>query len=323
LRYLPPRPARRHLGARRGCDAPRRRRHRLPDRAPPARCRHGVGLSDGRHRGLAAHEPGRAAGALRDAGRGRLVAAPGPRLSGRAGVVDRQAAGDVHRRPRPGRPLPRHDQRRDLGKPRRRGELRLPRAPPAARVRDRGDARGLMRVRLPTHLRAYTKGVAEVEASGATLAEVLADLDQRYPGLRFRVGDEQGRIRIATLSVNRPDRLNAWTGGLERRCYSLFEDAAAEPDVRVIVVAGAGRGWGAGADMDSLQGGGDSDDPDAVGLDRPIWFPPTIPKPIIAAINGACAGIGLCAALMCDLRFAAAGAKFTTAFVRRGLVAEH
>src|SRR5437660_10661066 len=75
--------------------------------------------------------------------------------------------------------------------------------------------------------------------------------------------------------------------------------------------------------MDSLQGGGDSDDPGAVGLDRPIWFPTTIPKPIIAAINGACAGIGLCAALMCDLRFAAAGAKFTTAFVRRGLVAEH
>src|SRR5437660_10923523 len=75
--------------------------------------------------------------------------------------------------------------------------------------------------------------------------------------------------------------------------------------------------------MDSLQGGGDADDPGAVGLDRPIWFPTTIPKPIIAAINGACAGIGLCAALMCDLRFAAAGAKFTTAFVRRGLVAEH
>jgi len=52
-----------------------------------------------------------------------------------------------------------------------------------------------MRVRLPTHLRAYTQGLAEVEASGATLAEVLADLDQRYPGLRFRVVDEQGRIR--------------------------------------------------------------------------------------------------------------------------------
>src|SRR5437660_445988 len=125
------------------------------------------------------------------------------------------------------------------------------------------------------------------------------------------------RDRIATLTLNRPDRLNAWTGGLARRYYALLEDAAADPDVRGIVVTGAGRGWCAGADMDSLQGGGDSDDPGAVGLDRPIWFPTTIPKPIIAAINGACAGIGLCAALMCDLRFAAAGAKLTTAFVRR------
>jgi enoyl-CoA hydratase/carnithine racemase len=128
---------------------------------------------------------------------------------------------------------------------------------------------------------------------------------------------------IATLTLNRPDRLNAWTGGLARRYYALLEQAGSDKDVRVIVVTGAGRGWCAGADMDNLQGGGDADDADAAGLDRPIWFPTTIPKPIIAAINGPCAGIGLCAALMCDLRFAAAGAKFTTAFVRRGLIAEH
>lgn len=128
---------------------------------------------------------------------------------------------------------------------------------------------------------------------------------------------------IATLTLNRPDRLNAWTGALARRYYALLEQAGADDDVRVIVVTGAGRGWCAGADMDNLQGGGDADDADAAGLDRPIWFPTTIPKPIIAAINGPCAGIGLCAALMCDLRFAAAGAKFTTAFVRRGLIAEH
>jgi enoyl-CoA hydratase/carnithine racemase len=127
---------------------------------------------------------------------------------------------------------------------------------------------------------------------------------------------------IATLTLNRPDRLNAWTGGLARRYYSLLEQAASDDDVRVIVVTGAGKGWCAGADMESLQGNAEVDDSDA-GLDRPIWFPTTVPKPIIAAINGACAGIGLCAALMCDLRFAAAGAKFTTAFVRRGLIAEH
>ncbi len=127
---------------------------------------------------------------------------------------------------------------------------------------------------------------------------------------------------IATLTLNRPDRLNAWTGGLAKRYYSFLEQAAADDDVRVIVVTGAGRGFCAGADMDSLQGNAEVDESDA-GLDRLIWFPTTIYKPIIAAINGACAGIGFCAALMCDLRFAAAGAKFTTAFVRRGLIAEH
>src|SRR5438445_3204828 len=129
------------------------------------------------------------------------------------------------------------------------------------------------------------------------------------------------RDRIATLTLNRPDRLNAWTGGLARRYYSLLEDAAADPDVRVIVVTGAGRGWCAGADMDSVQGGGDSDDPGAVGLDRPIWFPTTIPKPIIAAINGACAGIGLCAALFANLPLRPPGANSPRWSGRRGLLA--
>jgi enoyl-CoA hydratase/carnithine racemase len=61
----------------------------------------------------------------------------------------------------------------------------------------------------------------------------------------------------------------------------------------------------------------------AEGGTRPQTFPLGIPKPIIAAINGACAGIGLSLALMCDIRFAAAGVKLTTSFARRGLVAEH
>jgi enoyl-CoA hydratase/carnithine racemase len=128
---------------------------------------------------------------------------------------------------------------------------------------------------------------------------------------------------IGTITLNRPDRLNAWTGGLARRYYELLDEAAADPQVRVIIVTGAGKGFCAGADMESLQG--NDSDPDAVTSDRErlIWHPTTIHKPIIAAINGACAGIGFCAALMCDLRFAAAGAKFTTAFVRRGLIAEH
>jgi enoyl-CoA hydratase/carnithine racemase len=125
---------------------------------------------------------------------------------------------------------------------------------------------------------------------------------------------------IATITLNRPDRLNAWTGGLAVRYYDLLEQAGNDPDARVIIVTGAGKGFCAGADMESLQG---NDTEAVVGEQRLISFPLTIPKPIIAAINGACAGIGFCAALMCDLRFAAAGAKFTTAFVRRGLIAEH
>jgi 2-(1,2-epoxy-1,2-dihydrophenyl)acetyl-CoA isomerase len=77
--------------------------------------------------------------------------------------------------------------------------------------------------------------------------------------------------------------------------------------------------------MNDLQGLGSGEiDADARHAERqPQSFPTTIPKPVIAAINGPVAGIGLVQALMCDLRFAAAGAKFTTAFSRRGLIAEH
>jgi enoyl-CoA hydratase/carnithine racemase len=128
---------------------------------------------------------------------------------------------------------------------------------------------------------------------------------------------------IATITLNRPDRANAWTTPLARRYYAALDRAAADENARVIIVTGAGeRAFCVGADMDSLQGNPEADD-ESAGPDRLIWYPTTINKPIIAAINGACAGIGLCAALMTDLRFAAAGVKFTTAFVRRGLIAEH
>ncbi len=132
---------------------------------------------------------------------------------------------------------------------------------------------------------------------------------------------------VALLTLNRPERLNAWTGELETRYFDLLDEAGADPDIRAIVVTGAGRGFCAGADMDMLQGigadaSGGSADRAAHGR-RQQWHTTTIPKPVIAAINGACAGIGLCQALMCDVRFAANGAKFTTAFARRGLIAEH
>lgn len=134
------------------------------------------------------------------------------------------------------------------------------------------------------------------------------------------------RDRVALLTLNRPDRMNAWTGELENRYFDLLERAAGDADVAAIVVTGAGRGFCPGADMDLLQGlGGEAGGGLASNAPerRPVTFPLTIPKPIVGAINGACAGVGLVQALMFDVRFAAAGAKFTTAFARRGLVAEY
>jgi enoyl-CoA hydratase/carnithine racemase len=127
---------------------------------------------------------------------------------------------------------------------------------------------------------------------------------------------------IATLTLNRPDRLNAWTPGMTTAYFDLLDRAAEDPEIRVIVVTGAGRAFCAGADKEVLRqiGAGEAErarDP------RPQTYTLSIPKPVIAMVNGPAAGIGLVMALMCDLRFAAAGAKLTTAFARRGLVAEH
>jgi enoyl-CoA hydratase/carnithine racemase len=130
---------------------------------------------------------------------------------------------------------------------------------------------------------------------------------------------------VALLTLNRPDRLNAWTAEMEHAYFAMLEQCAQAEEVRVIVVTGAGRGFCAGADMQELQAIGDGSLQETAETRerRPQTFPLSIPKPIIAAINGACAGIGLVQALMCDVRFAADGAKLTTAFARRGLVAEH
>ncbi|HTW41298.1 MAG TPA: enoyl-CoA hydratase [Solirubrobacteraceae bacterium] len=130
---------------------------------------------------------------------------------------------------------------------------------------------------------------------------------------------------VALLTLNRPERLNAWTADMEHAYFSLLERCAHDRQVRAIVVTGAGRGFCAGADMQQLQalGNGTAAAPAEVRERRAQTFPLSIGKPIIAAVNGPCAGIGLVQALMCDLRFAAEGAKLTTAFARRGLIAEH
>lgn len=129
------------------------------------------------------------------------------------------------------------------------------------------------------------------------------------------------------LTLNRPERLNAWTDALEECYFARLDAAEDDPDVRAIVVTGAGRGFCGGADMDDLERGatGGTGEVDAAlrNRRRPRTFPLAVRKPMIAAINGAAAGLGLVEALYCDIRFAVPGAKLTTAFARRGLVAEY
>ncbi len=134
------------------------------------------------------------------------------------------------------------------------------------------------------------------------------------------------RDGVAIITLNRPERLNSWTGELGTAYFDALDRAAASAEVRAIVVTGAGRGFCSGADMDMLQGIGDRGGEREAAprlRDERHDYALTIPKPVVAAINGACAGLGFVHAMMCDVRFAAEGAKFTSAFVRRGLIAEH
>jgi enoyl-CoA hydratase/carnithine racemase len=160
--------------------------------------------------------------------------------------------------------------------------------------------------------------------------------------------------RIATITLNRPERLNAWTPVMAEEVRSALDTAAGDDTVRVIVLTGAGRGFCPGADMAELQAGvkdgasvvagvktaeegvsaltgtktveemeGGSASKVRADFRKRYSYFPAIPKPIIAAINGPAAGLGLILALHCDLRFASEKARFSTAFSRRGLIAEH
>jgi enoyl-CoA hydratase/carnithine racemase len=128
--------------------------------------------------------------------------------------------------------------------------------------------------------------------------------------------DEPG---IALLVLNRPAELNAWTYTLEDALFAALDIAADDPAVRVVVITGAGRGFCAGASMSML---GDVPRPDRFRR-RKLSEVAMYPKPVLAAVNGAAAGIGFALATACDIRIAAADAKLTTSFAKLGLVAEH
>ena len=144
--------------------------------------------------------------------------------------------------------------------------------------------------------------------------------------------------RVRTITLNRPDRLNAWTATMHNELKQAMHEAGSDSEVRVIILTGAGRGFCARADMGGLQqigAAGTVTDRTAKAHDVPAGgsavadfrmnysYFPSIPKPIIGAINGPCAGLGLVMSLYCDMRYAAENAVFTTAFAARGLIAEH
>jgi enoyl-CoA hydratase/carnithine racemase len=158
-----------------------------------------------------------------------------------------------------------------------------------------------------------------------------------YPDILYAVKD-----RVATITLNRPEKLNAYTPQMANSLRLAMADAAKDTNVRAIVLTGAGRGFCAGADMQVLTGviGGNrteaeaKDDPafiskygpsldeDFGDMKRFAYFM-RIKKPIVAAINGPAAGIGLIMALYADMRFAGEKAVLTTSFAQRGLIAEH
>ena len=146
-----------------------------------------------------------------------------------------------------------------------------------------------------------------------------------FEQIRYEVADG-----ILTITLDRPERLNAWTPVMQRELIEALDRSDADDDVRVVIFTGEGRGYCAGAD---LAGGGETFDwrdregagPDAVPRDgggRFVLRAFNSTKPLIAAINGPAVGVGATMTLPMDIRMAAASARIGFVFARRGIVPE-
>jgi enoyl-CoA hydratase/carnithine racemase len=139
---------------------------------------------------------------------------------------------------------------------------------------------------------------------------------------------------VLTITMNRPERLNAWTPTMNRELIAAFDEADADDEVRAVIVTGAGRGFCAGADLESggatfdhreREGAWDSQDASAVPRDGGGRFTLRVfdcTKPVIAAINGPAVGVGATMTLPMDVRLAADDARIGFVFTRRGIVPE-
>ena len=138
----------------------------------------------------------------------------------------------------------------------------------------------------------------------------------------------------AVITLNRPEKLNAWTGTMDREYRDALARADADARVWGVILTGAGRGFCAGADMRVLDtiasAGRDENAKDgarageiAANYAQPYSYPLATHKPLIGAINGAAVGLGFVHTLYCDMRIASEQARFGTAFATLGLVAEH
>jgi enoyl-CoA hydratase/carnithine racemase len=133
-----------------------------------------------------------------------------------------------------------------------------------------------------------------------------------YEQILFDVADG-----IGTITLNRPDKLNAWTMRMGAEVRHALLRADRDEAVRVMIVTGAGKGYCAGADMNLF-------DPSVPEVFRGEYsYPLGLQKPVIAAVNGVAAGLGLSYMLYYDMRIASSRARFATIFSRRGLIAEH